>query len=122
MTTTAARLVTLVFGLILAACSAAPVVTPAVPGGIPLVASGTAFDRTTLEVPASRPFSLVFENRDGAQHNVSITSAAGGAPVFTGEVFGGPAARVYAVPALPAGRYTFRCDVHTEMTGALVSK
>jgi plastocyanin len=107
--------------LIVAACSAGPIVTPAVEGGIPLVASGTAFDRTTLEVPAGRAISLVFENRDGAPHNVSITQAGAALPLFVGEIFGGPAARVYEVPALPAGRYAFRCDVHPEMTGTIVS-
>jgi plastocyanin len=88
---------------------------------VPLVASGTAFDRSTLTVLADRPFSLVFENRDGEPHNVSI-AAAGGAPLYVGEVFAGPAAKVYPVPALPAGRYGFRCDVHAEMTGTLVSQ
>jgi hypothetical protein len=115
-------LVALAFALLLCACSAAPVVTPAVPGGVPLVASGTAFDRSTIVVPANRPFSLVFENRDGAQHNVSIARAGEGSPLFVGEIFAGPAARVYSVPALPAGRYAFRCDVHAEMTGTFVSE
>jgi plastocyanin len=109
----------LALALVLAACSAGPVLTPDVEGGIPLVASGTAFDRSTVEVPASRSFPLVFENRDGAPHNVSI--AREGTSVFVGETFGGPAARVYTVPALPAGRYSFRCDVHPEMSGTLVS-
>jgi plastocyanin len=111
----------LALALVLDACSAAPVATPVVAGAVPLVASGTAFDRSTLTVPADRPFSLVFENRDGAPHNVSIASA-GGTPLFVGDVFTGPAAQVYRVPALPAGRYGFRCDVHAEMTGTLVSQ
>ena len=125
MTAPRARLVALVLPLILAACAAgaAPsLVRPEVSGGIPLVASGTAFDRSTVSIPANRAFSLVFENRDGDQHNVSITSAGGGAPVFVGEVFGGPAIRVYSVPALAAGRYTFRCDVHQEMNGTILSQ
>lgn len=122
MTAQLARLVALALAVVLGACAATPVLTPAVAGGVPLVASGTAFDRSSLVVPANRPFSLVFENRDGAQHNVSIARAGEDAPLFVGEVFTGPAARVYSVPALPAGRYTFRCDVHAEMTGTLVSE
>ena len=125
MTAPLARVVALVLPLVLAACTAGtapPLVTPDVPGGVPLAASGTAFDRSTVGVPANRAFSLVFVNRDGDQHNVSISAAGGGAPVFVGEIFGGPAIRVYAVPALAAGRYTFRCDVHTEMTGTILSE
>jgi plastocyanin len=107
--------------LTLGACSAAPVPAPVVAGGVTLVASGTAFDRSQIVVPANRASSLVFENRDGAPHNVSI-SPAGYAPVFVGEIFTGPASRVYAVPGLPFGRYTFRCDVHPEMSGTVVSQ
>lgn len=108
---------------LLGACSSAPAPAPVVAGegGTSLVASDTAFDRSTIVVPANRPSSLVFENRDGAPHNVSI-SPAGHAPIFVGEVFTGPDSRVYTVPALPFGRYTFRCDVHPEMTGTLVSQ
>ena len=118
------RLAALFLPLVLGACAAgAPsLVRPDVSGGIPLVASGTHFDRSTVGVTANRPFALVFENRDGEQHNVSISPANGAAPVFVGEIFGGPAIRVYAVPALAVGRYTFRCDVHAEMTGTLVSE
>ena len=125
MTAPLGRLLALVLLLVLGACTAVaapPLEMPAVPGGLPLVASGTAFDRSTVGVQANRAFSLVFENRDGAQHNVSIAPAGGGAPLFIGEVFGGPAVRVYSVPALAVGRYTFRCDIHSEMTGTLVSE
>ena len=125
MTAPLARLVALVLPLVLGACAAVaapPLEAPDVPDGVPLVASGTAFDRSVLGVQADRPFSLVFVNGDGAPHNVSIAPASGGAPLFVGEVFGGPAVRVYSVPALAAGRYTFRCDVHPEMTGTLVSE
>jgi plastocyanin len=116
------RIGAVAMALLVGACaSAAPVVTPDVPGGIPIVASGTAFVQNRVEVPANTSFSLVFENRDGAPHNVSITAPDGRAQVFVGETINGPAAKVYAVPALPAGAYTFRCDVHPEMKGTLVS-
>ena len=108
--------------ILVAACaSPAPVVTPAVPGGVPLIASGTSFVQKSLEVHADQAFSLVFENRDGELHNVSITAPDGREQVFTGETFSGPAAKVYSVPALPAGAYTFRCDVHPDMKGTLAS-
>jgi plastocyanin len=110
--------------LLVAACTAAtrsshapPPSTPA--GGAVIVAEGLAFDRTRLDVPAGAGFGLLFENRDGAPHNVAILDR-GGASVFEGETFGGPGLRTYAVPALPAGDYTFRCDVHRDMAGTVI--
>ena len=69
---------------------------------------------------AGTPFGLVFENREGAPHNVTILDGRG-VELFVGEVFGGPGWRSYAVPALAAGEYGFRCDVHPTMTGTLVA-
>ena len=111
--------------LAVAACTAeagsshAP--APSAPaGGAAIVAEGLKFDRARLEVPAGVAFDLLFENRDGAPHNVTILDR-GGASVFEGETFGGPGSRTYAVPALQAGEYTFRCDVHREMAGTVIA-
>jgi plastocyanin len=115
---------------LLAGCATAgaggpvPVTSPAStvtgPGDVQLAAQDLAFDRSTVVVPAGRPFTLVFENRDWTPHNVSIAGP-GGLMRFSGEIFGGVATRRYQVPALEAGRYTFRCDVHTGMSGDLVA-
>lgn len=87
-----------------------------------IVAVDLAFDRATLEVPAGLPVSLVFENRESAPHNVAVyTDESAGEAVFVGEVFSGPASRRYDLPALAAGTYLFRCDVHQDMTGSLVA-
>ena len=83
-----------------------------------IVAQGVAFDRTHLDVPADVAFPLLFENRDGAPHNVTILDA-GGTPLFVGETFTGYASRTYAVPPIGTGNYKFRCDVHTDMAGTL---
>jgi len=83
-----------------------------------IVAQGLAFDRTRLEIPAEAVAPLLFENREGAPHNVTILDEAG-TPKFVGETFSGPAFRTYSVPPLPAGSYRFRCDVHTDMAGTL---
>jgi hypothetical protein len=41
--------------------------------------------------------------------------------LFVGEVFSGPDVVTYEVPALDAGTYFFRCDVHpTTMTGTFL--
>lgn len=92
------------------------------PGSPRITAKAMAFDRGTLDVPAGRPFTIVFDNEDGAPHNVAIyRDAAATDRVFSGEIFGGPATRVYAVPALAAGTYTFRCDVHQDMQGTVIA-
>jgi len=89
-----------------------------------LTASGIAYDKTDLTAPANTPFSILFANNDaGIPHNVSIhAGSAGGTEVFRGEIFSGVGTRTYAVPALPAGTYTFACSVHPNMTGTLTVK
>jgi plastocyanin len=93
---------------------------PAPSGGAVITAQGIAFDRQQLEVPAGRAFQLLFENREGPPHNVTIYDEAG-QPLFVGEIFSGPGSRTYDVPAIPAGAYRFRCDVHPEMVGAVIA-
>jgi len=88
------------------------------PGGAVIVAQDIKFDRTTLALPAGAAAPLVFDNRDGAPHNVSITKS-DGSKVFTGDTFSGPATKTYDVPALTAGSYGFQCDVHPDMKGTL---
>jgi cytochrome c oxidase subunit II len=90
---------------------------------VDLSANQLAFDKTSLEVPAGKPFVIHFDNKDaGIQHNVAIYDSSG-KEIFKGELFAGPKAVDYQVPALPAGQYTFQCDVHpTTMTGALTAK
>ena len=97
--------------------SAAPPPT-APPGGAAIVAQDLKFDRAALTLPAGAAAPLVFDNRDGAPHNVSI-SKSDGSKVFTGDTFSGPSTKTYEVPALTAGSYGFQCDVHPDMKGTL---
>jgi plastocyanin len=86
-------------------------------------AVGIAFDTAALAVPADRPFTLIFENRENVPHNVSIyTDSSRQDRRFEGAVFSGPTTRWYPVPALAPGTYAFFCDVHPDMTGSLVAK
>ena len=87
-------------------------------------ADASLFDSAELVVPADRPFSLVFENREPIPHNVAIyTDASAAQAIFVGEIFPGPAERPYAVPPIPAGTYFFRCDVHpVQMTGTVTAR
>lgn len=109
-----------VVALVAAGCSGGPAQTvlgtPAVT--LALVAESSEFDLTSLAVPAGSPFAIAFENRDAVPHNVSIRG--GASPIVT-EIFSGPAERTYVYPSLPAGGYTFICDVHPEMIGTLTA-
>jgi plastocyanin len=93
---------------------------PADPNAPTIVASGMAFGPAP-SVTAGAAFSLVFDNRDGAPHNVAISSDEG----FSNVVFRGDivtaSSITYEVPALTAGTYWFRCDVHPDMTGSFVA-
>jgi plastocyanin len=89
---------------------------------VELGAKELAFDVERLTTPAGERFTLRFDNTSSVSHNVSIHRGDGEA-LFTGEVFSGPRVMEYAVPALPAGRYQFVCDVHPQqMTGTLVAR
>ena len=110
-------------GLALAACgSAGGSSVTAEPNSSMIVANALAFDRTELDVPAGRAFTLVLDNRDGAAHNVAIyRDATATDRLFAGDVVNGPATRVYAVAPLPLGTWYFRCDVHPDMHGQVVA-
>jgi plastocyanin len=97
------------------------------PGGSPpaagpvieLAAQNLAFDKTTLQAPADKPFEIHFADKDNAtQHNVQIKNP-DGTVAFSGDLITGPAEATYNVPALKAGSYPFSCVVHPAMTGTI---
>jgi plastocyanin len=103
--------------------SPAPSAAPSgVPGEIALVAEGVKFDKTTLSVPADKPFKIKFDNRDpGTSHDVDILDGTG-KKVFDGKDFPGPKVETYDVPQLKAGTYKFECSIHPAlMTGELTA-
>lgn len=76
------------------------------------------FVEASLTGPADRPFTLALVNEDPTTpHNLELKDGAG-ASVFKGEIFPGVDTRVYDVPSLAAGTYTFLCTVHSSMTGS----
>jgi plastocyanin len=116
---------------LLAACSGATAAdvapTPASSGGTSaaavIVARDLAFTAHEITVPAGKAFELTFDNQDGAPHNVAIyTDSSASTKVSVGEIFSGPGQRTQSVPALAAGTYFFRCDVHQNMTGTIVAE
>ncbi len=119
----------LLVALAIAACSSAngapiPSGPPASvdPNAIVVQARDMAFVQSEVDVPAGKAFSLVFDNSgDTYPHNVAIDDASG-ANQFRGDIIDGGKTVTYQVPALAAGRYTFKCDVHPNMKGTVVVK
>jgi len=82
-------------------------------------AINVTFEQAALTAPANAAFTIHFNNKDASiQHNVEIKDASG-MTMFRGDLLTGAAETDYAVPALPAGAYTFNCTVHPNMTGTL---
>ena len=83
---------------------------------IEIKANNTQFDIDEFEVPAETAFCIAFENQENVPHNVSIYD--GGTNLCEGEILNEAGSITYNVPALPAGDYSFICDVHPQaMTG-----
>jgi plastocyanin len=102
------------------ASASAPVPSGGV-GQIQIAAEGIEFDKATIQAPAGQAFQIFFQNNDaGQQHNVEIKDA-NQVSVFRGEIFPGVDSRVYDVPELGTGDYSFVCTVHPNMVGTLVA-
>jgi plastocyanin len=97
---------------------------------VQVVAQGIAFtpDTSCIQVPASKPFTIHFDNRDAATpHNIVIFPSAADVSdpstiLFRGDLLTGVAETDYSVPALDTGSYFFHCEVHPTMTGSVVVK
>jgi plastocyanin len=118
----------LALAAVLAACSgaaAAPETTGQPPAGGPgdavtVVAKDIAFQTPNVTVKAGAPVSIVFDNKDGAPHNMAISDA-NGQTVFKGDIVTSSQV-TYSVPALAAGTYTFICEVHPDMKGTITAR
>jgi len=86
-----------------------------------LTAKNVTYLEKSITVPADKRFTLAFDNQDSVPHNVEIKDLSG-ASKFKGDIFSGPAVKVYDVPALAAGQYTFACTVHPNMTGTVTAQ
>ncbi len=90
---------------------------PAVTGDVDITAQNIAYVETTFTAKADTPFTIAFDNQDpGTSHNIQLADASG-TVLWKGDIFPGVETRLYNVPALKAGEYTFSCTVHPSMTG-----
>ena len=118
----------LALAAVLAACSgaaAAPDKTPdpvGTPSGdaVTIVAKDMKFSPSTVSVKADKAFDIVFDNQEGAPHNVAISDASGKS-VYKGEIVSSKKV-TYQVPALAAGTYSFICEVHPDMKGSITAQ
>lgn len=116
---------------VLAACSSAGS-TPGSESSAPSAATGETititakdlvFGQSEVTVPADEAFTVVLDNQESAPHNVAIyTDESASTKISIGEIFSGPAQKSQAVPALAAGAYFFRCDVHPDMKGTITAE
>ena len=96
-------------------------------GGEPvatIVAVNILFDPTSFTIPAGEPSVVTMDNQDGGiPHNIAIyTDDTATESLFVGEIVTGPVSIDYELPALDAGEYYFRCDVHpTTMFGTVTA-
>jgi plastocyanin len=110
-----------------AACSPSAAAQPVPAGPVDpdaptIVAKDMAFSPSAVEIAANKNVTLHFDNQDGAPHNVAIyKDASASEKISVGEIVSAAKAD-QGVPALAAGTYFFRCDVHTNMTGTIVAK
>jgi plastocyanin len=109
-----------------AACSSAaaqPSVSgPVDPNGPTIVAKDMKFSGGPVEIKAGSNVTIHFDNQDSAPHNVAIfTDSSASTPISIGEVVSS-GKKDQVVPAVQAGTYFFRCDVHHDMTGTIVAK
>ena len=109
------------------ACSSSAAAQPQPSGpvdsnGPTIVAKNMAFSPSTVEIAANKNITIHFDNQDGAPHNVAIyKDASASEKISVGQIVTSSKAD-QVVPALAAGTYFFRCDVHTNMTGSIVAK
>jgi len=85
-------------------------------------AVGTSFDTTCLVGPATKGFTISFDNKaTGIPHDLDVYDKQGGTSLASTPVATGPVQQSLDVKPLDAGTYYFQCDVHPAlMFGNLV--
>jgi len=96
-------------------------------GGIEYHSANNLGPVACLAFEPGQPTTLTFRNLDGGvHHNVHIVRGPrmysfNPPTLFLGRIINGPRTVVYRIPALPAGLWTFHCDLHPDqMIGSVV--
>ncbi len=88
-----------------------------------IVAEGNAFATDQIVLAAGKQASIELENRDSAQHNLSIYEDEGASDaLFEGDLVDPASSATYEFDAPPKGEYYFQCDVHPDMNGTVTSE
>jgi cytochrome c oxidase subunit 2 len=84
-------------------------------------AKDSLFSTDRLEAPADNPVTITFNHEDvGIFHNIAVYRQSGELVGDRTDLETGPVLQTLLLPALPAGSYVFKCDVHpTTMVGTL---
>ena len=93
----------------------------AAPVTVELAAADLEFSTDELTLPAETEATVILDNQDSAPHNLSIYEN----DTLAEDLFVGsnvePGDRIeYEIPALGAGAYYFRCDLHPSMEGRVI--
>ena len=113
----------LLLALVLVGCSSTATAPPSVPAdAIALSTSNLTFSTSELSVPADRPFTIVLDILESAAHDVTIyKDDSWSSLVYKEDARTGPGTFVFNVPALAAGTYAFRCEIHPTMIGTVTA-
>jgi cytochrome c oxidase subunit 2 len=90
---------------------------------ITLTAQHITWDKGCIAAVAGKPIQVTIDNKDaGIAHNFAIwVDASLKKRLYQTPNITGPATKTFTVPALPAGKYYFQCDVHgPAMSGTLI--
>jgi plastocyanin len=89
--------------------------------GITLVAANVAFETDQIDIPADEATVVTLDNQDSVPHNFSIyEDDSAEAELYVGPEAGAGSSVDNEVPALKAGEYFFRCDLHpSSMVGTV---